>query len=286
MTNDSNELADYYASLTDEELLRRSAKALTAEARALVDKELESRRLATATVREEVLPEVDAAPEAEGLASVELIDVAQFYDPAEAYLLKDYLNSFGIPATVIGADVAWTFNGVIGGSRLSVPKPLVAQALERVAEYNDSRVSLESPPDDGVATDAEQPSSGRLKTYRVYVHPKRKTPVVVRSGFNWAALIFGPLWFLVNRMWANALILVTLVLGKLLYVTHADPLSASDLRIAAFLFLLYPLVLLLFSALANTLLCWDLEGKGYVLKAIVRARNPAYAREAALKVEN
>lgn len=285
MTNGSNELADYYASLTDDELFRRSAKELTAEARALVDRELESRHLASATVREEVLPEVDAAPEADALTSVELIDVAQFYDPAEAYLLKGYLESFGIPATVIGADVARTFSGVVGGNRLSVPKPFVVQAIERMAAYNESRASPEDSPDDGAAVAADQPIGGQLKTYRVYAHPRRKTSVVVRSGFSWAALIFGPLWFLVNRMWVNGLIFVALVIGSTLYAIHADPVSVSEHYIDALLLLLHPVVWLLFSALANTLLCSDLEGKGYALRATVRARNPAYAREAALRAE-
>lgn len=285
MTNDLNELAGYYASLTDDELLRRSAKDLTAEARVLVDKELESRRLASATAREESVPEVTAVREEAGLTSVELIDVAQFYDPAEAYLLKGYLESFGIPATIIGADVARTFSGVVGGSRLSVPKPLVAQALERIEEYNESHASPEESANDGVPQGADQPSGGRLKTYRVYAHPGRSTPVVVRSGFNWAALIFGPLWFLVNRMWVNALIFVTLFVGNALYVPNTHPVSEMELRIDDVMVFLYPVVWLLFSALANTLLCSDLEGKGYVLRATVRARNPAYAREAALNVE-
>lgn len=285
MTRDPDELSAYYASLTDEELLRRSSKELTAEARALVDKELESRRLASAAVREDAVPEVVTAPEEGGLNSVELIDVAQFYDPAEAYLLKGYLESFGIPATVIGADVARTFSGVVGGSRLSVPNPLVAQALERMAEYNESRVSLEESSDDDVAPGAGQPSSGRLKTYRVFAHPGRNTLVVVRSGFNWAALIFGPLWFLVNRMWGNALIFVILFVGNALYVPNANPVSEMDVRIDDLMVFLYPLVWLLFSALGNTLLCSDLEAKGYALKATVRARNPAYAREAALRAE-
>jgi len=286
MTTDLNELAAYYAALTDDELLRRSAKQLTVEARALVDDELRSRGVSSSATVEPQPRAADAAVEASSGVSVELVDIAQFYDPAQAYLLKGYLESFGIPATVIGADVARTFSGVVGGARLSVPKPLVEQAFERVADYNDDRVSPAETPGEGTDLSTGQPVGGRLKTYRVYAHPARATRIVVRMGFNWAALIFGPLWFLLNKMWVNALIFVALILGNSLYVTHAAyPASTTDALINDVLLILYPVVWLLFSVLANTLLCSDLEGKGYALKATVRARNPAYAREEALRAE-
>ncbi len=117
----------------------------------------------------------------------------------------------------------------------------------------------------------------------VYAHAKRKTLVVVKTGYCWAALVFGPLWFLLNKMWANALIFIALIVGNSLYVAHAAPVDAMDVWIYDVMTLLYPIAWFLFSLFANRLLCADLESKGYVLHTTTMARSPAYARDAARK---
>ena len=281
MTTNLNKLAAHYSSLADEELLRQRTKELTPEARALADKELQSRGLPTSATNDQPVPASEATTQKHNPARTGFVDIAQLHDPAEAHLLRGYLESYGIPAVVIGADVARTFSSVFGGTRLSVPEPFAEQARHYVAHYNNSDSSLDECPEDD--TDL-QPDRG-LKTYRVYAHPKRKTRIVVRTGFNWAALIFGPLWFLLNKMWVNALIYMALIGGNWLYFTHAHPVSPMDIQISNVMLILYPIGWILFSVFANSLLCSDLESRGYSLKATVRARNPAYAREEARKVE-
>lgn len=275
-----DELAAHFRSLTDEELIHQSAKALTDEARALAEAEARSRGLAV-PVTVEYLP-----PGGDNRGSTgDYVDIANLQDQAEAHLLKAYLESCGIPAVTTGANVARAFGGVFGGTRLCVQKPFAEQARELVASYNDGVFELDENTGDHPCLQSNnslaEPQEKGLKTYRVYVHPERAASIVVKVGFSWAALVFGPLWFLVNRMWINSLFFLSLVIGGRLHFQHFQPTNQTeDLMLLGMQFL-YISAWILFSKFANSLLCSDLENKGYVLKATVTAKNPVYAREKA-----
>jgi hypothetical protein len=85
-------------------------------------------------------------------------------------------------------------------------------------------------------------------------------PVLVREGFSWGALIFGPFWLAAHRAW-----------------------SAAAIAFAAFIligFLLHtPLGLILAIALAvllglvgRDLQCWSMEHRGYLMIHVIAAR--------------
>lgn len=280
---DPNELADYFHSLNDEELIRQCTTDLREDARALAEAEVRSRGLK--------LPEsVEyAASDRESSASPsDYVDIAWLQDQAEAYLLKGYLEGFSIPSVVAGANVARAFGGAFGGTTLCVQKTFAKRAIEYVANYNNGDFQLDENASEGSGL---QPNNSQplrqakgLKTYRVYSHPERAATMVVKVGFSWAALIFGPLWFLLNRMWINFLIFTSLVVGGNLYFRHFRPANQTELLLLVGMQILYIAAWFLFSKFANHLLCSDLENKGYSLKATVTAKNPAYARDEATRV--
>jgi hypothetical protein len=283
MMTTPDELAAHFRSLTDEELIRQSTKALTEEARALAEAEARSRGLKFPETVGHAVPGRDNSG-----ATGDYVDIANLQDQAEAHLLKAYLESSGIPSVATGADVARAFGGVFGGTRLCVQKSFAKQARELVANYNDGVFQLDENADEYLAFQSDNSlTEGQekgLKTYRVYAHPKRAASIVVKVGFSWAALVFGPLWFLVNRMWINSLFFISLVLGGRLHFQHFQPTNQTeDLMLLGMQFL-YITAWILFSKFANSLLCSDLENKGYVLKATVKAKNPAYAREKATQI--
>lgn len=44
-----------------------------------------------------------------------------------------------------------------------------------------------------------------MRTFTAHVKPDRQ-PVLVRDGWSWGALIFGPFWLLTNSAWIPALL--------------------------------------------------------------------------------
>lgn len=44
-----------------------------------------------------------------------------------------------------------------------------------------------------------------MRIWTAHVRPDT-APVLVREGFSWAALLFGPLWLLLHRAWLAALL--------------------------------------------------------------------------------
>lgn len=93
-------------------------------------------------------------------------------------------------------------------------------------------------------------------------------PLLVREGFSWGALIFGPLWLLAHRAWIPAVlaIAVCVVIGAL---------PTGEARTA--LSIAFPL-LLGFSG--NDMRRFSLERRGYRLTHVVAARDAesAFAR--------
>ena len=66
-----------------------------------------------------------------------------------------------------------------------------------------------------------------MRTYRIYSHPNRPVPMVVKVGFSWPAIIFGPLWFLFNKMWLTAAIVVGFVVGTRLFFDYFETFIAK-----------------------------------------------------------
>jgi len=86
-------------------------------------------------------------------------------------------------------------------------------------------------------------------------------PVLVREGFSWGALLFGPVWLSVHCVWVPAVLsLVALVLIVVL---------AEGTLFAA---LLATLILLL-GLTGHDLRRWALESRGFLLAQVVVARD-------------
>ncbi len=99
-----------------------------------------------------------------------------------------------------------------------------------------------------------------MRVYTTHMRPDR-APVLVREGFCWAALLFGPLFFLCQRAW-NALVLNIAALALAGVVAHALHSAAPALG-----------VILLQGVLGRDLLRWGLAMHGYVPGPVVAARD-------------
>jgi hypothetical protein len=87
------------------------------------------------------------------------------------------------------------------------------------------------------------------------------TPVLVREGFSWGALVFGPLWLAVHRAWVPAVL--TLV---------ATVLILSLTTAGSSVVLLGGLILLL-GLSGHDLYRWSLDHRGYLLAQVIAASN-------------
>jgi hypothetical protein len=87
------------------------------------------------------------------------------------------------------------------------------------------------------------------------------TPVLVREGFSWGALLFGPLWLAAHRAWIPAVL--TAVATVLILFLAPDLLS---------IVLLSALVLLV-GLSGQDLRRWTLDHRGYLLAQVIVARN-------------
>jgi hypothetical protein len=86
-------------------------------------------------------------------------------------------------------------------------------------------------------------------------------PVLVREGFSWGALLFGPLWLATHRAWIAAAL--TLAAFVLIIVLTDGGLAAA---------LLIALVMLL-GLSGHDLRRWSLDHRGYLLAQVVAARD-------------
>jgi hypothetical protein len=118
-----------------------------------------------------------------------------------------------------------------------------------------------------------------MKTYRVYVHPDKLVPVVIKDGFCWPAFIFGPLWFLANGMFLNfVLVALFAAAGHLFFAA-----KVSGALLPGALSALYIVVWILVGAFANWLLAAELLGEGYEMRGTVEATSLKKAAELADK---
>ena len=99
-----------------------------------------------------------------------------------------------------------------------------------------------------------------MKFYTAHIR-SGAAPVLVREGFSWGALFFGPLWLAAHRVWIPAV--VSLAAFVMIFVL-------TDGRMAAAL--LIALVVLI-GLSGHDLRRWSLDHRGYVLSQVVSARD-------------
>lgn len=122
-----------------------------------------------------------------------------------------------------------------------------------------------------------------MKTYRVYELREDTQPIVVKVGFSWGAFLFGPLWFLANRMWLNFIIVASLLAASAAFFINYRPVNERDAWLVTSLGVLYLIVWFCIGRYANYLLGLELETRGYKLKATVTSKNLTDARDTALQ---
>lgn len=86
-------------------------------------------------------------------------------------------------------------------------------------------------------------------------------PVLVREGFSWGALLFGPLWFAAHRAWIAAALSLAAVI--LIVFLAKDGVSA----------ILLTALVVLFGLSGHDLRRWSLDHRGYLLSQVVTARD-------------
>jgi hypothetical protein len=97
-----------------------------------------------------------------------------------------------------------------------------------------------------------------MKLYTAHTRARR-APVLVREGFSWGALIFGPFWLLAHRAWiAGVLTLCVLVVIAVL----APPALAASLLLVLFWAI---------GVFGNDFRRWSLARHGYLLVHVVAA---------------
>ena len=85
-------------------------------------------------------------------------------------------------------------------------------------------------------------------------------PVLVREGFSWGALLFGPIWFAAHRAWiAAVLTLVAFVL--IILLTHGGLATALLVALA-----------ILLGLSGQDIRRWSLDHRGYLLSQVLVAR--------------
>jgi hypothetical protein len=104
-----------------------------------------------------------------------------------------------------------------------------------------------------------------VKYWTVHLRPEKPArptePVLVREGFSWGALLFGPFWLLAHHAWIPAVIVLALdVIAGALAPASVQP----------FLFLA---IALLVGFSGNDLRRFSLERRGYRLMHVVAARD-------------
>ena len=91
-------------------------------------------------------------------------------------------------------------------------------------------------------------------------------PLLVREGFSWGALLFGPIWLAANRAWLASG--ATLLLGVSILVLAQPPASSVLLLGLAVLTGLF----------GRDLVRWSAAHRGYAETHVVAARNEDEAR--------
>lgn len=90
-------------------------------------------------------------------------------------------------------------------------------------------------------------------------------PVLLREGFSWGALVFGPLWLLAHRVWIPA----ALVFAAQAFIVLLAP-EPID-------FVLFAAMALLLGMSGYDLRRWSIEHRGYLLVHVLAAHSEAEA---------
>ncbi len=99
-----------------------------------------------------------------------------------------------------------------------------------------------------------------MKTWTAHLHPT-KPPVLLKEGFAWGGLVFGPFWLLARRGWiAGGITLAAAVAIGVL----AEPAVSGSLLV---------LVNWCVGLFGNDLLRWNLGLRGYTEAHVVAARD-------------
>ncbi len=115
-----------------------------------------------------------------------------------------------------------------------------------------------------------------MKTYSVHSLPwsamRGGEMLLIREGFNWPALIFGPFWALWHGMWRTviALLVIGAVLGGIGALAGLAPDAVSLLQF---------LVQVGLGLWGNDLRRLAVARRGYVERAVVAGRNEAEAEQ-------
>jgi hypothetical protein len=86
-------------------------------------------------------------------------------------------------------------------------------------------------------------------------------PVLVREGFSWGALCFGPIWLALHRAWIAAVL--TVVTTIVIVALAPDGAAATSLTA----------LIVLLGLSGNDLRRWSLDRRGYLLAQVVVARD-------------
>lgn len=90
-------------------------------------------------------------------------------------------------------------------------------------------------------------------------------PVLVREGFSWGALLFGPFWLAAHRAWISAALALA---ASILILTLTKGVTASALLLALEVWL----------GLCGRDLCrWSMRRRGFMPFEVIAARNEAEA---------
>ena len=92
-------------------------------------------------------------------------------------------------------------------------------------------------------------------------------PVLVREGFSWGALFFGPLWLAAHRAWIAAVL--TVVATVLIVFLAPEGIAA----------LLMAGLVVLLGLSGQDLRRWSLAHRGYLLAQVIAAQNELGALE-------
>ena len=99
-----------------------------------------------------------------------------------------------------------------------------------------------------------------MKTYTALLKSDAE-PVLVKEGFSWGALFFGPFWLVAHRAWIAAAI----TLGAYVLIAAFLTRPAANILSAG--------LMLILGLTGNDLRRWALQNRGYLLLHVLAARN-------------
>lgn len=136
------ELIETFRDMSDEELVERWREGHLTDIAVEVARAEFSRR---GTVPPDAGPQEDPEPSPEAEEAVTFVTVARSLIPSELHVLRARLEGDGIPSFVVDDNIMrmnslWSV--AVGGARLLVPQPLVAEAREIIGLLRAGRFAI------------------------------------------------------------------------------------------------------------------------------------------------